>query len=114
MILLSDETEVLKQGYFNPCLAKPVEDMSHIALAHMSVEEAATQLLAKHSVSREEFRIFYELIKDVESKALKDIERADAAEDAAVIALKDSEDKLRVAMKRIEKLTGDLPQAELR
>lgn len=53
----SDEREP-PRVYFSQ--GKTVEDMDLIALAHMSVEEAATVLLQKPLVLAEEFRAFYE------------------------------------------------------
>lgn len=38
-------------------------ELDLIALAHLPVEEVATQLLAKHSVSAEEFRVFWEIVR---------------------------------------------------
>ena len=74
----------------------PVEDMDLIALAHMPVEEAATVLLQKHSVSAGEFRVFWELVEPVEEETQlesvrceEEVGRAlDAQEDAELEALR--------------------------
>lgn len=113
----NDEREI-SRVYFSQ--GKTVEDMDLIALAHMSVEEAATVLLQKPLVSAEEFRAFWDRAESINREARKEVsemeiqmEKAELCQEDAEILAQDLSGHIADEKKKSASLETDVADLEI-